>query len=301
MLLGGVRNISRVVSFSTPLGYPFTFIVGNLWLHARRLDGVQIALLVFEPLAMKPFSVLCLLVAVVSVAPSCRRSASLDDDTPTPSTLRGAVRGHVRLSGVPPENEKLRMAADPMCKAANGSQPVLDDAIVVGSEGALANVFVELLGEFPDAPAPTGSVSVDQIGCVYRPRVIGMRVGQSLHVHNSDNGLHNVHGVSTDRDTFNVSQPVSGMTNVFHPHDAGILRLKCDVHTWMVAFVGVVNHPYFAVTSADGAFALRDIPVGTYTLRAWHERFGTTVSQVRIDAREEAALEMTYTSSPSNP
>ena len=115
-------------------------------------------------------------------------------------------------------------------------------------------------------------MSVDQVGCVYRPRVVGVRIGQSLQVHNSDNGLHNVHGVSTDRDSFNVSQPVSGMTNVFHPQDAGILRLKCDVHTWMVAFVGVVNHPYFAVTSADGAFALRDVPIGTYNLRAWHER-----------------------------
>ena len=92
----------------------------------------------------------------------------------------------------------------------------------------------------------------------------------------------------------NVSQPTRGMVNTFHPHDPGILRLKCDVHTWMVAFVGVVNHPYFAVTSADGSFALRDVPEGTYELRAWHERLGTTVSQVRVDAARESNVEMTH-------
>ena len=124
--------------------------------------------------------------------------------------------------------------------------------------------------------------------------VVGLRAGQALQVRNSDDGLHNVHGISTDRDTFNVSQPASGMVNTVRPHDAGILRLKCDVHTWMVAFVGVANHPYFAVTALDGAFALRDVPVGTYELRAWHERFGTTVSQVRVDADHEANVDLTY-------
>jgi plastocyanin len=186
------------------------------------------------------------------------------------------------------------MNADPMCMKATDGAHATDEAVIAATDGSLANVFVELVGTFPDTPVPAEPVFVDQHGCTYAPRVVGLRAGQALQVRNSDDGLHNVHGISTDRDTFNVSQPVSGMVNTFRPHDAGILRLKCDVHTWMVAFVGVANHPYFAVTAVDGAFALRDVPVGTYELRAWHERLGTTSSQVRVDADREVNVDVTY-------
>jgi len=230
----------------------------------------------------------------VLTAASCRNSKSVDDDVATAPVARGTVRGHVHLMGAVPENDALRMASDPMCKAATGGRRVLDEAVIVSSDGAVANVFVQLVGDFPRTPVPADTVSVDQRGCVYEPRVVGMRAGQTLQVRNSDNGLHNVHGTSTDRDSFNVSQPMSGMTNTFHPRDPGILRLKCDVHTWMVAFVGVVDHPYFAVTGTDGAFTLRDVPVGTYDVRAWHERFGTVVSKVRVDAGGETSLDISY-------
>ena len=170
-----------------------------------------------------------------------------------------------------------------------------DEAILAAADGSLANVFVELVGNFPDTPVPAEPVSIDQRGCVYGPRVVGLRAGQTLQVRNSDDWLHNVHGTSTDRDGFNVSQPTSGMVNTFRPRDPGILRLKCDVHTWMVAFVGVVNHPYFAVTAADGAFTLRDVPEGIYKVRAWHEKFGTIVSEIRVDAARPSNVEMTYT------
>ena len=171
---------------------------------------------------------------------------------------------------------------------------VVDDAVIAATDGSLANAFVELVGTFPDTRVPAEPVVIDQRGCLYSPRVVGLRAGQVLQVRNSDDGLHNVHGVSTARDTFNVSQPVSGMVNTFRPRDPGILRLKCDVHTWMVAFVGVVNHPYFAVTTADGTFTLRGVPEGTYELRAWHERLGTTVSQIRVDADRETNVDLTY-------
>ena len=241
----------------------------------------------------------CLLVLGVLGAAACRQSPDHEPDAAAPPVSRGSVRGRVTLMGSVPENDALRMAADPMCKNASGGQRVLDDAVVVAPDGGLANVVVEVVGDFPAAPVPADPVSVDQRGCVYRPRVVAIRAGQPLQVRNSDNGLHNVHGASTDRDSFNVSQPLSGMINTFHPRDPGILRLKCDVHTWMVAFVGVVNHPYFAVTSTDGAFTLRDVPTGTYTLRAWHERFGTTESQLRVEADHDTAVEMKYDANPN--
>jgi plastocyanin len=228
------------------------------------------------------------------VASACGNHVDLDSDAVATPVARGAVHGHVRVTRALPANDVIRMNADPMCvKAAEGSH-VTDQAVVAGPDGRLANVFVELVGTFPDTPIPSEPVFVDQRGCTYSPRVVGLRAGQTLQVRNSDDGLHNVHGVSTDRDGFNVSQPTRGMINAFHPHDPGILTLKCDVHTWMVAFVGVVNHPYFAVTSPDGSFALRDVPEGTYQVRAWHERLGTTVSPVHVSAAGEANVEIAF-------
>ena len=235
------------------------------------------------------------------VTSSCGRRVDLDSDAaPAPPVARGLVHGHVSVTGAVPPNEMIHMNADPMCVRAVEGAHVTDDAIVASSDGSLANVFIELVGTFPDAPVPTEAVFVDQRGCTYSPRVVGVRAGQILQVRNSDDGLHNVHGVSTEKDGFNVSQPTRGMVNAFHPHDPGILQLKCDVHTWMVAFVGVVNHPYFAVTSADGSFALRDVPEGTYELRAWHERLGTVVSKVRVEAARESKVEMTYSATPAS-
>jgi plastocyanin len=200
----------------------------------------------------------------------------------------------VRLTGPVPENNAIRMNADPMCSKAAGGRRVNDEAVVAAPDGSLGNVFVELVGTFPDTPVPAEPVSIDQNGCVYVPRVVGVRTGQTLVVRNSDDGLHNVHGIEGDRDAFNVSQPVKGMTSTFHPQEPGILRLKCDVHTWMVAFAGVVNHPFFAVTGKDGAFVLQDVPEGTYGVRAWHERFGVITSNVHVDSGRTADVDVVF-------
>jgi plastocyanin len=242
---------------------------------------------------MKFVSIACVLVIGVA-ASACRQRADLDSDSNAPPTARGTVQGRVRLTGAAPANDVIRMNADPMCVKASRGSHVADEAVLAATDSSLANVFVELVGNFPDTPVPAEPVSIDQRGCVYSPRVVGLRAGQALQVRNSDDGLHNVHGTSTDRDGFNVSQPMSGMVNTFRPRDPGILRLQCDVHTWMVAFVGVVNHPYFAVTAADGAFTLRDVPEGTYQLRAWHEKLGTIASEIRVDAARPANVEMKY-------
>ena len=242
---------------------------------------------------MKPASIVYVLAIVVAVS-SCRKQPDLDGEATATPVGRGTVHGQVRVTGVVPANDVIRMNADPMCLKASGGSHVTDEAVVATVDGRLANVFIELVGTFPDTPVPLEVVTIDQRGCLYSPRVVGLRAGQQFQVRNSDDGLHNVHGTSTDRDGFNVSQPTSGMVNTFRPRDPGVLRLKCDVHTWMVAFVAVANHPYFAVTTADGAFTLRDVPEGTYQLRAWHEKLGTIASEVRVDATREANVEMTY-------
>ena len=245
-------------------------------------------------------SLLALVVAVVMVATGCRKASDAPTQPPTTPVAQGSVRGHVHLEGPVPENEAVRMNADPMCRNAVGGRRVVDESVIASPDGSLANVLVELVGEFPDTPVPAEPVSIDQNGCMYGPRVVGLRVGQTLQVRNSDDGLHNVHGVSSDRDAFNVSQPVKGMVNIFHPQEPGVLRLKCDVHTWMVAFVGVVNHPFFAVTDKNGGFVLQNVPEGTYDVRAWHERFGTVTSNVHIEPAHVADVEVVYHSHPAS-
>jgi plastocyanin len=242
---------------------------------------------------MKLLSIACLLAVGVAAA-SCRKTQDLDDPPTVTPVARGGARGHVRVTGAVPPNDVIRMNADPMCSKATDAARVTNDAVMAASDGSLANVLVELVGGFSDTPVPTEPVSIDQRGCLYLPRVVGVRAGQALQVRNSDDGLHNVHGQATDRDSFNVSQPMRGMVNTFRPRDTGILRLKCDVHTWMVAFVAVVNHPYFAVTGADGAFDIRDIPEGTYDVRAWHEQLGTLASRVNIVSSRAASVDFTY-------
>ena len=243
---------------------------------------------------MKSFVTLAIVTVGLVAISSCRKAADREDAVAVPPAAWGSVRGHVRINGPVPENAAIRVSADPMCSQANGGQRVLGEGVLAATDGSLANVFVELVGNFPDTPVPAEPVSIDQRGCVYRPRVVGLRVGQSLQVRNSDDGLHNVHGVSPGRDGFNVGQPLSGMINTFHPRDPGILRLTCDVHTWMIAFVGVVSHPFFAVTGPDGAFVLRNVPEGTYSVRTWHEAFGTITTPVRVEGGRDEELAIEY-------
>ena len=175
----------------------------------------------------------------------------------------GSVAGRVRLAGKPPANALIRMGVDPMCSRANAGKRVMQETVVADKDGGLANVFVRVVGTFPRAPAPPQPVVIDQRGCVYVPRVVGVRVGQTLQVHNSDALLHNVHSVSTRQNAFNVGQPMQGMTNDFRLKDEEVmLPIKCDVHRWMTTYVGVVSHPYFAVTERDGRFTIADVPAG---------------------------------------
>jgi hypothetical protein len=210
---------------------------------------------------------------------------------------RGTIRGHVRLVGTPPENPVIRMRADPMCETLNQGQRVVAATVVAGPDGGLANAFVHLQGSFPAASKPAEPVLLDQRACIYTPRVVGMQLGQVLRVRNSDPGLHNVHGLSTTIDEFNISQPTANLVNEIRPRQEGILKLQCDVHAWMVAFVGVVSHPYFAVTNTNGAFEIDDVPAGTHTIEVWHERYGTLTSSVTVDVNGVADVDFAYAAS----
>lgn len=211
---------------------------------------------------------------------------------------QGTIAGHVRWTGKLPGNTVIRMGVDPLCAKINAGTTVVQESAVASRDGGLANVFVKVQGSFPQAPAPTDSVTIDQKGCVYRPRVVGALVGQTLRIMNSDPLLHNIHSLSDKSNAFNVGQPMAGMVYEVRLEDEEMLRVKCDIHRWMTAYVGVVGHPYFAVTGDGGTFTIRDVPAGTYTMHAWHELYGTLEQPVRVEPGATTALDFTYPASP---
>jgi plastocyanin len=212
----------------------------------------------------------------------------------------GSIKGRVLLTGKAPGNPIIRMGLDPMCNKMNtGSRPI-QEVVVTGAGGGLANVFVSLQGNFPQTAVPSTPVVIDQTKCIYHPRVIGARVGQTLQLKNSDPILHNLHAVSTHTNNFNVGQPSAGLVYQFKLKDEEImLRLKCDIHNWMSAYIGVVKHPYFAVTPATGAFQIDKVPAGTYTIQIWHERYGVQTKSVTVKPGATTTLDLTYSGSES--
>ena len=214
----------------------------------------------------------------------------------------GTIRGRIRLTGATPGNPIIRMGADPLCSRINRGTRVVQEAVLTTADGGLANVFIKLDGSFPQSPVPTASVTIDQRGCIYSPRMVGVRVGQTLAVRNNDALMHNLHGVSGAGNGFNVSQPKAGMVRTFRMmSEETVLRLRCDVHGWMTAYIGVVSHPYFAVSGADGAFEITGVPVGSYTIRTWHERYGPLTQTVRVRAVATTPVDVEYTGNETPP
>jgi plastocyanin len=168
--------------------------------------------------------------------------------------------------------------------------------VVTSADGGLANVLVDLQGSFPASQAPGDPVVINQTGCVYSPRVVGARVGQTLRVVNNDALLHEVHSVSVKGNTFDTTQPKSGMVfNYQLKSEEAMLKLGCRVHSWMTAYVGVLTHPYFAVSGDGGSFTIANVPAGKYTIRTWHERFGRLMKTVDVTAGGTATVTFEYT------
>jgi plastocyanin len=189
------------------------------------------------------------------------------------------------------------MDSDPNC--AKPDAPAPEDVIAVGQDGALKNAFVYVkdgLGTLR-FPIPSQTVVLDQQGCHYTPRILGVQVGQALEVLNSDQTLHNVHAIPETNQEFNTGQPLAGMkhTHRFSAKEVMVL-FKCDVHPWMRAHVGVLDHPYFAVTDGSGAFTLKGLPPGTYTVEVWHESLGTQTQSVTIGPQETRDVAFSFPS-----
>jgi len=250
-----------------------------------------------------PRRILGLVMVVAAVAAACggggpERSAPA---TPAPTVspvnaaTAGNIAGRITFEGTAPRPGIVRMDSDPNCVQAGAASA--DETVLVGDAGALQNVFVYVKDGLGDLrfPIPSTAAVLDQKGCRYVPHVLGVQVGQNVDIVNSDPTLHNVHAMPKANQEFNMGQPLPGITftRQFSTREV-MVPFKCDVHSWMQAYIGVLDHPYFAVTGADGSFSLKGLPPGTYTIEAWHEKLGTQTQSVTIGEKESKDIAFSF-------
>lgn len=224
--------------------------------------------------------------------------AATNAPAPTPIDMAtvGSVNGGVTLDGAAPTPRRINMAAEPACAAVH-TTPVYDQEVAVGDNHALQNVIVYVKEGLGDRTfeVPKTAATLDQKGCMYEPHVVGVMAGQNLEVRNNDKTTHNIHPVPKDNPEWNKSQPpgAPAIEETFARPEVSI-PVKCNVHPWMKAYIAVFKHPYFAVTAKDGKFDLKNLPPGTYTIEAWHEKYGTTSQQVTIGAKETKSVNFVF-------
>jgi len=188
------------------------------------------------------------------------------------------------------------MSQESACKGKYTTPPT--DPQYVVSDGKLGNVFVYVKSGLPAGAtytAPATPVEIDQDGCLYHPRVFGVMVDQKILIKNSDNVLHNIKAVPKDNRPFNISQPQAGMTSTrsFSKPEV-MVPFECNVHGWMHAWVGVLPHPFYSTSGPDGAFSIKNLPAGTYTIEAWHEKSGVQTQTVTVGAGETKTIDFTF-------
>ena len=236
----------------------------------------------------------------------CKKKESSEPPEPEPTAIvdtatAGSITGTVKFEGQPPAFRPIDMSAEATCVQANPT-PVIPPIVVLGPNNAIANVVIYVksgLGSY-HFDTTTEHAVLDQKGCMYVPRVLAMMVNQPLDIKNTDPTTHNVHPMPRVNYAWNRSldageQPYA--TTFTQPELA--IPIACNIHPWMRAYLFVFAHPYFAVTPKTGEFELKNVPPGTYTIEAWHERLGTQDVSVTIGAKESKSISFTFQSNES--
>jgi plastocyanin len=202
---------------------------------------------------------------------------------------KGVISGTVIFEGEAPDRPKLVRDSDPYCAK---TERYSEDVVVI--KGKVRDVLVRIKNGTMGSSnkAPSDPVVIDQRDCMYLPRVVGVMVGQKIVVRNGDNTYHNVHGTVGGKMVFNKPHAPNGEDlKLDGPAKADdVLELNCDIHPWMQAWAVVMDHPYFAVTGDDGAFQIRGLAPGTYTLEAWHPKLGLKTMTVKVGTGNKAQV-----------
>lgn len=243
------------------------------------------------------------LVAAAAVAAASSSTRTEAEETQVEPFVTGGIEGQVnvdglaRYEGAPPRGTPIDMSSDTYCTQIYGASPVLNRDLEVGAQGGVQGVVVYVRENVPARAeaAPSEPVVLDQQGCFYRPGVLALRTNQPLVVRNSDDTFHNVHVRPRANREFNLAQPFKGLESrrAFAAPEVGI-EVSCDVHEWMHGAIAVFDHPFFAVTGADGRFAINGLPPGQYSLEAWHWRLGSQTMRVTVTAGASAGATFTF-------
>lgn len=219
--------------------------------------------------------------------------------TPIDQATVATVSGKIVFQGQKPKQARLMMDQDPVCVEKNKGAVYAEDGAVNGN-GTLPNVFVYVKSgaEKYTFAVPTTPAELDQDGCMYKPHVLGLQVGQTLNILTKDPTTHNIHPMPKDNREWNVSQPPSAppIEQKFTRAEV-MIPVKCNQHPWMKAYVGVTKHPFFAVTGSDGTFTIKGLPPGEYTVEAWTATFGAQEQKVTVGAKETKTLDFTFKAS----
>jgi plastocyanin len=205
----------------------------------------------------------------------------------TPAFANGLIQGTVKTT--PPATARPPHAVTKDASVCGND--AVDEAVLVDKKGGLRNVVVFLKdAKFAGKLAPVDGAALDQKGCRYTPHVQALTVGTPLSLLNNDAVLHNVHANDSGMTVFNIAMPIKGQKLPVPMRKPGLMKLQCDAgHTWMNGWLYVFDHPYFAVTNEAGAFTIKDVPPGEYTVELWHEPADGQGAGVRTTAKIKVA------------
>jgi plastocyanin len=217
------------------------------------------------------------------------------------SSSSGVLKGIVKLEGTAPKPMRIDMSDDPKCAKLHPGGVTYSD-IVTDGHGGLENVVVFVsdgLGDRIFDPPQTPAV-IEQRGCMYEPHVLAMQSNQKLDVVNADTTTHNIHPSPKNNREWNKSQPPGVPIEETFARAEVAIPVKCNVHPWMRGYIAVFKHPYFALTSKDGSFEIRNLPPGTYTIEAWHEKLGAATQKITVGTSETIVLDFSLKELPGS-